>query len=337
MARQLEGRTHELAEHVEGELQPPGGTPVEHGRPVLVGTDDAVRVPGAEFFQGPDRAGEPGCGGVHEAAPRAQRRQLDGHGQAECADRTSPDDGATGQHQGVHVAQDPGQSPGPQAPQAPGQRFCEQEHVRRVDVVLPALLVAVVDPAVIGLAQQRPAALEELVQDRGVAQEAELVSRMLAARHHHGEVPRQLPGPDGGDRSARVESLAQVLQGAGCESVEPRVPVVAADARKALGRAIAVEGMGPASLEPAQRLQDQLIESYAGHLLASGFEEQPGRVRQVAARIRAHGMAGEHARQDEAGCVGGLQGGQLVRDELDEGSGQGCRVGRRGRHQVLRS
>ena len=70
-----------------------------------MGGDHAVRVPTAQLVERPGAASEPGRRVVDQAPRRADGGQLDRHREPECADRTTPHDGAAPKRQRVDVVQ----------------------------------------------------------------------------------------------------------------------------------------------------------------------------------------------------------------------------------------
>jgi hypothetical protein len=283
------GRVGELAQAVQGHLEPTPGAAIAVGRAVLMCGDEPVREPRLYRREGAFRTCHPSGGPVVVEQPVAHGEpgQFDGEADRQRAGGPAPADRGSvarvdpfDQGEGVH-------GPGaPDRPEAVGQRFGEQVDVGAVDVEVPAVLDRVVEVALRMSRQQRAGAVDELVEHGHIDRQAERLTAGFAARQH-GRVVRGQPG---GVQVREVvagvagfRDLGPLLGGERCEQGIAFEPSVAGDR---LRDPIRGEGLGTSAVGLAQHRTQRFFDRHARDGVDPAFGQQPEREGQIRARIR---------------------------------------------------
>ncbi len=201
-AGERRGRPRQLAQQVEGELQPARGTAVLVLIAMAVRVDDSVAVEGALERPGRvTRAPEPhGTVAVRVAPGQRQGRQLDGQRGTERPGRTTPGDRGPVARPDREDEVERGPQPFlPHRSETGRERLAEEPDVRGVDVVATDAVVGVVEVPARVLAEHRRRAC-----DRGSpAARCRRPGRDARGRARSARAPRRSCGGGGRSRAAR--------------------------------------------------------------------------------------------------------------------------------------
>ena len=248
---QSHGGVDELAEAVEGHLEPAIEPAVGVGGAVLVGGHPPVAEPAAEMLGGVGGASQPAPAVLHQVVAAHEAGQLDGVAHGERARRATPRHRrAVRGGDRVHELEGAPGALHPTDAEPVGERLAEEVQVDRVEVVAPDGGVAVVE-----VATEEPSdAGEQVVEADSVVEQPELVARGLAAGEDGGVVARQQAGVEELHPRRGVGRLdhrrALVVVERGDDGV---VVVDAPEAGDGLGHPVGVEGVDRRAVDPSEQ------------------------------------------------------------------------------------